>query len=114
MKKIIVTVMALGLYTFLFAQQKAKPKAPVLPSSAMKTGLDSLSYALGLSLAQFYKQQGIKKVNTTLVAKAINDAMKDGKTLLNEEQMNTCITTYLQKMKSTQSAGNKKAGEAFL
>ena len=54
----------------------------------MKSGLDSLSYSLGMSLAQFYKQQGITKVNTTLVAKAINDALKGGKTLLNEEQSN--------------------------
>jgi len=99
------------------AQAKPKPK-PATKSAgtavAMKSGLDSLSYALGLSLAQFYKQQGITKVNTVLVSKAINDALKGGKPLLDEEQSNLCITNYLQQMKDEKSSGNKKAGEEFL
>jgi FKBP-type peptidyl-prolyl cis-trans isomerase FklB len=116
MKNAFLMLMVMGISAGSFAQVKAKPK-PVTTSvsqPAMKTGIDSLSYSLGLSLAQFYKQQGIAKVNTSLVAKAINDAMAGGKTLLNEEQMNLCITNYLQKMKTEKSAGNKKAGEAFL
>lgn len=86
----------------------------VAAASVMKSSTDSLSYALGLSLAQFYKQQGIKTVNTTLVSKGINDALKGGKTLLTEEQMNLCITNNLEKMKEEKSSVNKKAGEDFL
>lgn len=114
MKKVSVTAVALCLVFALFAQQKAKPKAGATALPGLKTSLDSLSYALGLSLAQFYKQQGITNVNTTLVSKAINDAMRNGKLLLNEEQMNTSITNYLQKMKTEKSVGNKKAGDTFL
>lgn len=123
MKKLIVLPFALVLLTSLNAQVKPKPKPvatktgtakPATAPVSMKNSLDSLSYSLGLSLAQFYKQQGITNVNTTMVSKAINDAMKGGKTLLTEEQMNNCITNYLQKMKTEQSSGNKKAGEEFL
>lgn len=123
MKKVIVGVICMNLSIMAIAQQKAKPPvkpksvtktSPVKPQPAMKTSLDSLSYALGLSLAQFYKQQGLTSVNTILVSKAINDAMKGTKLLLNEEQMNLCITNYIQKMKVEKSSGNKKAGEAFL
>jgi len=99
------------------AQQKPKPKPAVKVAAAaptMKSGLDSLSYSLGLSLAQFYRQQGITKVNTALVSRAITDALKGGKTLLNEEQSNLCITNYLQNMKEEKSSGNKKAGQEFL
>jgi FKBP-type peptidyl-prolyl cis-trans isomerase FklB len=67
-----------------------------------------------MSLAQFYKQQGITTVNTTMITRAINDALKGNKPLLNEEQMNMSISNYLQKMKSEKSAVNKKEGEAFL
>lgn len=109
-------VLAIGFSVTISAQTKPKPKQATasIPKPAMKTGIDSLSYSLGLSLAQFYKQQGITKVNTVLVSKAINDALTGGKTLLNEEQMNLCITNYLQKMKTDKSSGNRKAGEAFL
>ncbi len=119
MKKLSVVVLAIGCSMSVLAQAKPKPKPPVakktgVPVVFMKTPLDSLSYSLGLSLAQFYKQQGIASVNTVMVSKAINDAMKGGKTLLTEEQMNNCITNYLQKMKTDKSADNKKAGEEFL
>jgi FKBP-type peptidyl-prolyl cis-trans isomerase FklB len=126
MKRLFIIAAAFGICATLQAQQKAKPvaakpktAAPVArkaaPASAvMKTGLDSLSYSLGMSLAQFYKQQGITTVNTTMVTRAINDALKGNKPLLNEEQMNMSITNYLQKMKSEKSAVNKKEGEAFL
>jgi FKBP-type peptidyl-prolyl cis-trans isomerase FklB len=96
------------------ASQKAKAGGVASSSGTMKTGTDSLSYALGLSLAQFYKQQGIKNVNTTLVSKGINDALKGGRPLLTEEQMNLCITNNLEKMKEEKSSVNKKAGEDFL
>lgn len=118
MKKTAVIIMALCIGTALFAQTKAKAKAKPAPAVASGTGiktvLDSLSYALGLSLAQFYKQQGIKNINTVMVSKAINDAMKGAKPMLTEEQMNSSITNYIQKMTTEKSAANKKAGNAFL
>lgn len=112
----MIIVVVLGVSAALMAQTKVKPKpkAPVATAVVMKTGLDSLSYALGLSLAQFYKHQGIKSVNTVMISRAINDAMQGKKALLNEEQMNSSITNYLQKMKSENASGAKKAGETFL
>ena len=126
MKRLFIIAAALGICVSLQAQQKAKPVAvkpktgapaakKATPAPAvMKTALDSLSYSLGMSLAQFYKQQGITSVNTSMVSRAINDALKGNKPLLNEEQMNMSITNYLQKMKTEKSAVNKKEGEAFL
>jgi FKBP-type peptidyl-prolyl cis-trans isomerase FklB len=135
MKKTTVIAVMLGLSATLNAQTapktksttgtsktspstSSKPKSTAHPAASgtavMKTGTDSLSYALGLSLAQFYKQQGIKTVNTVLVSKGINDALKGEKLLLTEEQMNLCITNNLEKMKEEKSSVNKKAGEEFL
>jgi FKBP-type peptidyl-prolyl cis-trans isomerase FklB len=118
MRKLLILVFAFFSAMTVHAQQKPKPKpkpaVTAAPQPGLKTSLDSLSYALGLSLAEFYKQQGIKTVNTTLVSRAINDAMKGVKPLLNEEQMNSCITGYLQKVKSEKSAVARKAGDTFL
>lgn len=127
MKKLLILALVGIAGMSVSAQQKPKPKqsASIQPKKksttahavskvALRTGLDSLSYALGLSLADFYKEQGVTSVNTAMVSQAINDALKGGRVLLNAEQMNACITNYLQNVKSQKSSVAKKAGESFL
>lgn len=88
-----------------------KPAAP--PAPLMKNALDSFSYALGLSMAGFYKEQGITDINTALVTKALKD-VKSGKPLLDEAQINNCIVNFMQAKKGEAAEPNKKAGQAFL
>src|SRR6478752_415754 len=88
-------------------------KSAQAPAPVMKNIVDSVSYAIGMSLASFYKEQGITKINTSLVTKGLNDAMKGQKTLLTEEQMNMSISNYLQQLKKEKSAAARKTGEAF-
>ncbi len=77
-----------------------------------KNSADSFSYAIGLSIASFYKAQGISDINNTLVLKALSDARVE-KPLLNETQVNNCIVNYMQAARSAKAGPNKKAGEAF-
>jgi FKBP-type peptidyl-prolyl cis-trans isomerase FklB len=104
----------------LVAQTKPAPKPTPKPmptkpvtTNPMKNGNDSMSYAIGLSLAQFYKQQGIEKFNSALVSKGMSDATK-GTPLMNEEQMNMSISNYLQTLKAEKALANKKVGAEFL
>jgi FKBP-type peptidyl-prolyl cis-trans isomerase FklB len=103
------------------AGQTAKPKpapkktgttAKPVPAT-LKNAVDSFSYAVGLSMAGFYKEQGVQNINTSLVIKALND-VKNGKPLLDESQINNCIVSYMTSTKSEKAAGSKKEGEAFL
>jgi len=114
MKKIIVTVLLFSIVLLAMAQTKKSPatKTPVKP--ALKSTTDSLSYAIGTSVAAFYKQQGITSVNTALIAQAINDVLKNGKPILTEQQCNAVIVGFVQKTKEEKASVNKKAGEAFL
>ncbi|MBN9380045.1 MAG: FKBP-type peptidyl-prolyl cis-trans isomerase [Chitinophagaceae bacterium] len=120
-KKILVSALSLSACLPVVAQVKktattggnTKPAANATPVS-LKTTQDSLSYAIGLSVANFYKQQNITNINTSLVVKAINDVNKKGKVLLDEQQANQCIVNYMQKAKAEKAAGNKKQGEEFL
>lgn len=80
----------------------------------LKTTQDSLSYAIGLSLANFYKQQNITNVNTALVIRAINDVNKGGKLVMDEQQANACIVNYMQKEKAEKASVAKKQGQDFL
>ena len=84
------------------------------PSPAqLRSSLDSFSYAVGLSMAGFYKEQGVKNINTSLVVKALND-VKNGKPMLDESQANSCIVSYMTASKSEKASGNKIEGQAFL
>ncbi len=81
---------------------------------ALKTTQDSLSYAIGLSVANFYKQQNITNVNTAMVTRAINDVNRKNKPLLDEQQAQTVLVNYMQKAQSEKASGNKKLGLEFL
>src|SRR3984957_8817870 len=90
-----------------------KPAATAAPV-ALKTTQDSLSYAIGISVANFYKQQNITNINTALVMRAISDVNKNGKLILTEEQCNTTIINFMQKAKAEKAMTNKKVGLDFL
>lgn len=114
MKKITVFVLATGISIMSMAQAQKKPAPAAATQPVLKTNLDSVSYALGLNFANFCKQQGIKSLNSALVSKAINDALKNNKLLLNEQDANNTIIACIQKIKSENSAESKKVGEEFL
>lgn len=127
MKKSIVLAAAM-IAAFSMNAQKAPVKKPVAKTGgtavALKTQNDSLSYSIGMSLASFYKQQGITNINTAVLNRAIND-INTGKTLLTEEQMSNCVNNFMQQKQQERMAesrkanagiieANHKAGEAFL
>jgi FKBP-type peptidyl-prolyl cis-trans isomerase FklB len=94
----------------------AKPAAGTKTAGTsvpMKNSVDSFSYAIGLSIANFYKQQGVTGINNQLVLKALTDA-KNGKPALDEQQANACIMNHMQTARSQKASGAKKAGQAFL
>ncbi len=125
MKKLLTGLVAMSVIMSVSAQAKTAKK-PVATTAVptFKSQNDSLSYSIGMSLASFYKAQGITNINTAMLNRAINDT-KTGKTLLTEAQMTACVNNFLQqkqaeKMEESRKANagiietNHKAGEAFL
>jgi FKBP-type peptidyl-prolyl cis-trans isomerase FklB len=114
-----------------FAQSK-KPATPVRsakPAAAsasakkpmLATGRDSLSYSVGYSIAQSMKQQGMTSVNTAMVARGLDDALKSLPLQITEPEMQQIMMAYMQKQYAAKNAeagkaaeGNKKIGAAFL
>jgi FKBP-type peptidyl-prolyl cis-trans isomerase FklB len=118
MKNLILSVGLCVCSIAVFAQAKkpatpAKKPVPAAPQVVMKNAMDSFSYAMGLSIASFYKEQGVQNINNNLVLKALND-IKAGKPLMDDVQANKCMVDYVQDMRGEKAAGNKKAGESFL
>jgi FKBP-type peptidyl-prolyl cis-trans isomerase FklB len=84
------------------------------PAVALKTTTDSLSYAIGLSVANFYKREHISDINGSLVVKAINDVTHQNKLLMDEQQANACMQGAVMKARASLASEGKKTGEAFL
>lgn len=91
----------------------AKPVAKA-PAPVLKNMYDSVSYAAGVSVANFYKQQGITKLNTAMVSKAVNDILGGKKPLLDDQACNNVMNSYMAKIQSEKSKPTIEAGQKFL
>ncbi len=106
------------LFSLSYAQVK-KPVAKVqsgkkpVPPGVMSS-VDSLSYAMGLQTATYYKTQGAVKINSAMVKKAYDDVYSNKTPLITPEQCNMTIQTKLQEYMSQKNNQEKEAGMKFL
>ncbi len=124
MKKTVTTVILISFCFVMFAQTTkpvvakpttVKPTQPALPvQPVMKNMNDSASYAIGISVANFYKSMGIHTLNTNLISKAINDVLGNKKPLISEHDVNSIMTAYMNKIEREKSKSTIDAGEKFL
>lgn len=117
MKKICLAALVLVCVS---AQAQKKPVAKKPAGTAttaakpLKNTNDSLSYALGVSVASFYRQQGLKDLNSALISKAISEVLAGKKPLMSEAQCQNVIMTYMNRAQEAKSKPNVLAGENFL
>jgi FKBP-type peptidyl-prolyl cis-trans isomerase FklB len=119
MKKIPLILFLSAVAGTSLAQQGSKTKPVTKTNSAtqqpgLKTLNDSASYAIGVSVASFYKQQGINSLNTALVSRAINDILSGKKALLDDQAANACVTKLMNNMQEEKSKPIIEEGKAFL
>ncbi|WP_240155224.1 FKBP-type peptidyl-prolyl cis-trans isomerase [Chitinophaga sp. Cy-1792] len=111
---------ALGLLSVQgFSQTKPAAKAAVKPAlkpaaTPLKTRIDSVSYGIGLSIAENIHAQGLDNLNVAMLSKAIQDVLKKNPQLLTKDQADMSISNYLQQLKAEKYAKNKAVGEKFL
>ncbi len=98
------------------AQPKKTPqkKSATTSVSSLKTLNDSASYAIGLSVAKFYAQQGMTKLNVAMITKAINDVMAGKTALLDDQQTNNTIMRFMNKSQESKAKPTIAAGQQFL
>jgi len=128
-KTILASVLCIGLTVsqgFAQAPKKAvKPAATAkkttvtakktAPSSnVLKNTMDSLSAAIGVSFSNSLASQGISNINTDVLTKTINAALKGEKTTFSTEEANKFIGEYFQKLTEEKGAVVKIEGEKFL
>jgi FKBP-type peptidyl-prolyl cis-trans isomerase FklB len=132
----IVAVVALGA-GLLYAQADKAPSpgtpgapgagapadphaAPTAPASALKTNKDRISYGIGLSIGQEFKQSGLD-IDMALLNKGIADALAGNKPAVSPQEYAAAMQELQKDMeakeKSRQDAAglaNANEGKAFL
>jgi FKBP-type peptidyl-prolyl cis-trans isomerase FklB len=105
MKKLILFACFLIAYNSLQAQPGKVGVKPVpkvaRPKPLLKTLDDSASYAIGLSIAGFCKQQGITAPDTVLVSRSFTDIMENKPTFMTEAVSNDIINKLLMRARAT-------------
>lgn len=96
-----------------FAQTK-KPAPKVVKPAAVLTSTDSLCYSIGIQVADFYKNQGVKNMNSAMIKKAFDDIYNEKTLLISQEQANMTIQQKLQQYMSSKTNAEKEQGIKFL
>mgnify|MGYP006305905379 CR=1 FL=1 len=76
--------------------------------------IDSVSYSLGINIAENVKAQGMKEINAEAVAKGFQDVFSDNETMLDAAQAGMLLNTYFQNMQTSMAEESMQAGEDFL
>jgi FKBP-type peptidyl-prolyl cis-trans isomerase len=117
MNKLILSVALLTTGTGVYAQAK-KPattaKKAAAPAPALKNGLDSLSYAIGVNVGSYFKKQGVDHLNYAALDKALADIFGDKTLALTDEQAVMTIQQRLQDFMTKKADLVKEEGKKFL
>lgn len=122
MKKILFVL------PILFSVSYAQTKKPVTKTVAKKTpekvvlnATDSLSYAIGVQTAEYFKTQGADKVNTDIVKRAYDDVYNNKTLLISPEQCSMTVQKIIedfqkkqQEVMSQQANAEKALSAKFL
>lgn len=107
MSRSLFTSLFLLIASVSFAQTKPVVKPAAKPATAnapgakpvtlLKNASDSMSYAIGVLDANFFKTQGVDSINSKALAQGFSDQMK-GQTLFTPEQADQIVRSAMQKM----------------
>lgn len=121
MRIITIVLAALTISVSAFSQAKKPPvkkTTPVktaAPKPLLKSGVDSLSYAIGINIGANMKAQGIEQINYIAFNKGMADAIKEVTApLMNQEECNMTIQQKLQEYMAKKNSAVKEEGRKFL
>jgi len=114
MKAIFLLLLLPFSYTFAQTKKKVQKKTETSQVQTLNS-TDSLSYSIGVQVAEFYKQtQNVEKVNPEYVKKAFNDVYNNKPLTISEEEANMYIQQKLQQFMANKIKAVKDSGQKFL
>lgn len=123
MKRQILVIALTMTAAAVFAQAK-KPataaKAPVKSAAApavanpLKNNIDSVSYSIGIRMAQSLRSQGFEGISLPVLQKAMADVLANKKPIIADEVINTTIAGFQQKAVAEKASAGKKEALVYL
>jgi FKBP-type peptidyl-prolyl cis-trans isomerase len=114
MKAIFLLLLLPFSYTFAQTKKKVEKKTETSQAKTLNS-IDSLSYSIGVQVAEYYRQtQNVEKVNAEYVKKAFNDVYNNKPLTISEEEANMCIQQKLQEFMANKIKDVKDSGQKFL
>src|SRR6185312_3935794 len=104
-------------FSVSFGQTKkpvTKTKSTTAKPTAAMSSTDSLSYSIGVQVAEYYKTMGVEKINTDYVAKAFHDVLNNKPLTISEDECSMNIQQKLQQFMANKISAVKEAGIKFL
>ena len=120
--KSMIIVAAATFFSGIACYAQTKPVAKKLPATvkkipaptaSLKNSTDSFSYAAGVNIANSMKGQGIKNINSTIMARAMNDVFTNSKKLLTDEQSAMTLQEKLQQFAEKKAGSDRAVSTAF-
>ncbi|MDY0201496.1 MAG: FKBP-type peptidyl-prolyl cis-trans isomerase [Bacteroidales bacterium] len=87
---------------------------PNLSSVSVKTDADSMSYALGVDIANSIKRNDMQNIDVMVLAKGIEEAMNEKEGVMTQQDAIAFINTYMTKERERVGVENLEAGKKFL
>lgn len=115
MKRILFSLTASMLLMTGCAQTNSKKgKDKKGDNTELATAMDSVSYAIGLSVASSLKGQGVDNMNAEMVRQAIENVNNDAEHPFDAQAGDMLVRNYMQEQMAKKQEMNKKKGEDFL
>lgn len=125
MNKLIVSAALLAIGTGAAAQTTKpaakKPAAATKTTAAkattapvLKNATDSLSYAIGVNMAEYFKKQGVDHLNYSCMNQAISDVFTGKPQTMTDEQAVMTIQERMQAYMAEKANATKEEGKKFL
>lgn len=121
MKRIFLVACLSGFAAASYAQTKTAAKKPVAKKTttvsktttvvALKSTLDSTSYAFGTSIGAGLKTTGLSTLNYEVLLKGLKDAFTGGKVVLDQQQAQQCINEALAKASAVKNKAEIEANK---
>jgi len=122
MKRILIAACISTIAVTSYAQTKSVAKKPVAKKTtvagkataatfALKSPLDSTSYAFGTSIGSGLKSTGLATLNYEVLLKGLKDAFTNGKVLLTQQQAQESINAAITKASAVKNKAETEANK---